>query len=132
MSPFDFTKQIEHGKQNLIDENPELEKEYKPFIVNRALSFSHDMVLYANLMNEYNHLDSKLQFDFFLNSIRPKKRYGKWLKKKKEDNQVLDLIKEYCKCSYAKARDYALLLNDSQLDIIRQHIDTGGLKGNNE
>ena len=45
MSPFDFTKQIEHGKQNLIDENPELEKEYKPFIVNRALSFSHDMVL---------------------------------------------------------------------------------------
>ena len=59
MSPFDFTKQIEHGKQNLIDENPELEKEYKPFIVNRALSFSHDMVLYANLMNEYNHLDSK-------------------------------------------------------------------------
>ena len=132
MSPFDFTKQIEHGKQNLIDENPELEKEYKPFIVNRALSFSHDMVLYANLMNEYNHLDSKLQFDFFLNSIRPKKRYGKWLKRKKEDNQVLDLIKEYCKCSYAKARDYALLLNDSQLDIIRQHIDTGGLKGNNE
>ena len=70
MSPFDFTKQIEHGKQNLIDENPELEKEYKPFIVNRALSFSHDMVLYANLMNEYNHLDSKLQFDFFLNTLR--------------------------------------------------------------
>ena len=69
MSPFDFTKQIEHGKKNLIDENPELEKEYKPFIVNRALSFSHDMVLYANLMNEYNHLDSKLQFDFFLNSL---------------------------------------------------------------
>ena len=93
MSPFDFTKQIEHGKQNLIDENPELEKEYKPFIVNRALSFSHDMVLYANLMNEYNHLDSKLQFDFFLNSIRPKKRYSKWLKR--ENNEVLELIKDY-------------------------------------
>ena len=52
MSPFDFTKQIEHGKKNLIDENPELEREYKPFIINRALSFSHDMVLYANLMND--------------------------------------------------------------------------------
>ena len=95
MSPFDFTKQIEHGKKNLIDENPELEREYKPFIINRALSFSHDMVLYANLMNEYNHLDSKLQFDFFLNSIRPKKRYSKWLKR--ENNEVLELIKDYYK-----------------------------------
>ena len=130
MSPFDFTKQIEHGKQNLIDENPEFEKEYKPFIVNRALSFSHDMVLYANLMNEYNHLDSKLQFDFFLNSIRPKKRYSKWLKR--ENNEVLELIKDYYKCSYAKARDYATLLNDSQLDILRKHSDKGGLKGKNE
>ena len=132
MSPFGFINQINHGKKNLIDETPEIEKDYKPFIVNRGLSFNHDTALYANEMNFHNHLDSKLQFDFFLNSIRPKKRYGKWLKRKKEDNQVLDLIKEYCKCSYAKARDYALLLNDSQLDIIRQHIDTGGLKGNNE
>lgn len=129
MSPFDFTKQIEHGKQNLIDENPELEKEYKPFIVNRALSFSHDMVLYANLMNEYNHLDSKLQFDFFLNSIRPKKRYGKWLKRKKENNEILDIIKSYYKCNYEKARDYATLLDDSQLNIIKQRIDKGGVKG---
>ena len=129
MSPFEFINQINYGKKNLIDETPEIEKDYKPFIVNRGLSFNHDTALYANEMNFNNHLDSKLQFDFFLNSIRPKKRYGKWLKRKKEDNQVLDLIKEYCKCSYAKARDYALLLNDSQLDIIRQHIDTGGLKG---
>jgi len=130
MSPFDFTKQIEHGKKNLIDDNPELEKEYKPFIVNRALSFSYDMVLYANLMNEYNHLDSKLQFDFFLNSIRPKKRYSKWLKR--ENNEVLELIKDYYKCSYAKARDYVTLLNDSQLDILRKHSDKGGLKGKDE
>ena len=132
MSPFEFVNQINHGKKNLMDETPELEQDYKPFIVNRGLSFNHDTALYANEMNFRHYADHKLQFDFFLNSIRPKKRYGKWLKRKKEDNQVLDLIKEYCKCSYAKARDYALLLNDSQLDIIRQHIDTGGLKGNNE
>tara|TARA_B100000945_G_scaffold21159_1_gene15173 strand:- start:1332 stop:1730 length:399 start_codon:yes stop_codon:yes gene_type:complete len=132
MSPFEFINQINHGKVNLIDQTPELEKEYKPFIINRGLSFNHDTALYANEMNFLNHLDSKLQFDFFLNSIRPKKRYGKWLKRKKEDNAVLELIKKYCKCSYAKARDYALLLNDSQLDIIRQHIDIGGLKGKNE
>ena len=83
MSPFDFVRQINHGKVNLIDETPELEKEYKQFIINRALSFNHDTVRYANEMNFHNHLDSKLQFDFFLNTIRPKKRYGKWLKTRK-------------------------------------------------
>ena len=130
MSPFDFVKQINYGKKNLIDENPELEKEYKQYIINRALSFNYDTVLYANEMNVKNHVDSKLQFDFFLNTIRPKKRYGKWLKR--ENNGILELIKEYYKCSYAKARDYTTLLDDSQLDIIKQRLETGGLKGNNE
>ena len=130
MSPFDFVRQINHGKVNLMDQTPELEKEYKQFIINRALSFNHDTVLYANEMNFHNHLDSKLQFDFFLNTIRPKKRYGKWLKR--ESNDVLELIKTYYKCSYAKAREYATLLDDSQLNIIKQRIDTGGLKGKNE
>ena len=130
MSPFDFVNQINYGKKNLIDENPELERQYKQFIINRALSFNHDTVLYANEMNVKNHVDSKLQFDFFLNTIRPKKRYGKWLKR--ENNGILELIKEYYKCSYAKARDYTTLLDDSQLDIIKQRLETGGLKGNNE
>ena len=130
MSPFDFVNQINYGKKNLIDENPELERQYKQFIINRALSFNHDTVLYANEMNVKNHVDSKLQFDFFLNTIRPKKRYGKWLKR--ENNGILELIKEYYKCSYAKARDYISLLDDSQLDIIKQRLETGGLKGNNE
>tara|TARA_Y100000310_G_scaffold318101_1_gene371764 strand:- start:516 stop:893 length:378 start_codon:yes stop_codon:yes gene_type:complete len=122
--------QINYGKKNLIDENPELERQYKQFIINRALSFNYDTVLYANEMNVKNHVDSKLQFDFFLNTIRPKKRYGKWLKR--ENNGILELIKEYYKCSYAKARDYITLLDDSQLDIIKQRLETGGLKGNYE
>ena len=127
MSPFDFVKEINHGKNNLMDETPESEREYKQFIINRSLSFNYDTILCANEMNVQNHLDSKLQFDFFLNIIRPKKRYGKWLKR--ENNEVLESIKDYYKCSYAKAREYATLLNDSQLDIIKRRIDTGGLKG---
>ena len=125
MSPFDFVKQINHGKINLIDETPELEREYKQFIINRALSFNHDTVLYANEMNVLNHLDAKLQFDFFLNIIRPKKRYGKWLKR--ENNGVLELIKEYYKCSYTKARDYVTLLNDEEIESIKLQLNTGGI-----
>jgi len=80
-------------------------------------------------MNFRSYADHKLQFDFFLNSIRPKKRYGKWLKRKKENNEILDIIKSYYKCNYEKARDYSTLLDDSQLNIIKQQIDIGGLKG---
>jgi len=127
MSPFDFIKQINHGKKNLIDETPILEKEYVPFIINRGLSFNHDTALYANEMNVQNHLDPKLQFDFLLNTIRPKKRWGKWIKR--ENNDTLELIKKYYSCSYEKARNYSTLLDDSQLDIIRQNIELGGLKG---
>ena len=127
MSPFEFINQINHGKKNLIDETPELEREYKPFIVNRGLSFNHDTALFANEMNIHNNADSKLQFDFFLNIIRPKKRYGKWIKR--ENNEILDLIKGYYNCNYEKAREYATLLDDSQLNIIKQRIETGGLKG---
>ena len=127
MNPFDFIKQINHGKKNLIDETPSLEKEYLPFIINRGLSFNHDTALYANEMNVMNHLDSKLQFDFLINTIRPKKRWGKWIKR--ENNDTLELIKKYYGCSYEKARDYSTLLDDSQLDIIRQNIELGGLKG---
>jgi hypothetical protein len=130
MSPFDFVNQINHGKINLMDKSPELEREYKQFIINRALSFNHDTVLYSNEMNVQNHLDPELQCDCFLNIIRPKRRYGKWLKR--ENNGVLELIKEYYKCSYAKAREYSTLLDDSQLDIIKQKVDIGGLKGLNE
>ena len=127
MSPFEFINQINYGKKNLMDETPELEKEYKPFIVNRGLSFNHDTALFANEMNIHNNVDFKLQFDFFLNIIRPKKRFGKWIKR--ENNEILDLIKGYYNCNYEKAREYATLLNDSQLNIIKQRIDTGGVKG---
>ena len=127
MSPFEFINQINHGKKNLMDETPELEREYKPFIVNRGLSFNHDTALFANEMNIHNNVDSKLQFDFFLNIIRPKKRFGKWIKR--ENNEILDLIKGYYNCNYEKAREYATLLDDSQLNIIKQRIETGGLKG---
>ena len=129
----DYLNAINHKKEDLMADDDGLwEKKYPTYIVNKALSSFPECLLYANEMNFRGYADHKLQFDFFLNSIRPKKRYGKWLKRKKEDNVVLELIKKYCKCSYAKARDYALLLNESQLDIIRQQIDIGGLKGNNE
>jgi hypothetical protein len=85
-----------------------------------------DTIMYANEMNRFNSLDYKLQYDFLLNIIRPRKRYSKWLKKSKNDN--IDLIKKFYGYSYTKAKDVVDILSEDQIEHIRSKLDTGGLR----
>ena len=126
MGPFEFTKTINNTKHNLMDEDPEVEKDYIPFLVNRSLGYFMDTIMYANEMNQKNSLDHKLQYDFLLNIIRPRKRFSKWLKKSKDDN--IDLIKKFYGYSYTKAKDVVDILSEDQLKHIRSNLDTGGLR----
>ena len=126
MGPFEFTKTINNTKHNLMDEDPEVEKDYIPFLVNRSLGYFMDTIMYANEMNQKNSLDHKLQYDFLLNIIRPRKRFSKWLKKSKDDN--IDLIKKFYGYSYTKAKDVVDILSEDQLKYIRSKLDTGGLR----
>lgn len=127
MSPFDFINAITHSKENLIakSDNPELaEKVYEPFIVNRGLSFFADTILYANEMNRLALLDKEPQFAYLLNSIRPRKRYSKWLKKDKIEK--LDIVSEYFGYSKSKAKDIINILTDDQIKIIKEKLQKGG------
>ena len=126
MGPFEFTKTINDTKHNLMDEDPEVEKDYIPFLVNRSLGYFMDTIMYANEMNQKNSLDHKLQYDFLLNIIRPRKRFSKWLKKSKDDN--IDLIKKFYGYSYTKAKDVVDILSEDQLKYIRSKLDIGGLR----
>ena len=92
MSPFEYLKAINETKEDVMLTSHD-EKKYSAFIVNRGLSFFMDTIFQANELNRNHHLDSRLQFDYLLNSIRQKKRYSKWLKNEKIDN--LDIVKEY-------------------------------------
>ncbi|MBV32909.1 MAG: DNA polymerase, partial [Porticoccaceae bacterium] len=78
-SPFDFLNSINYSKQNLIKE-PQDEKEYVPFIVNRGLGYFQDTIMLANEMNVNCHIDNKMQYDFLKNTVRKRKRFSKWLK----------------------------------------------------
>lgn len=126
MGPFEFTKTINETKRNLIDEDPEVEKDYIPFLVNRSLGYFMDTIMYANEMNQKSSIDHKLQYDFLLNIIRPRKRFSKWLKKSKDNN--IDLIKNFYGYSYTKAKDVVDILSEDQLEQIRSKLDTGGLR----
>ena len=102
------------------------EKKYSAFIVNRGLSFFMDTIFQANELNRNHHLDSRLQFDYLLNSIRQKKRYSKWLKNEKIDN--LDIVKEYYGFSNEKAKDALKVLSDEQLGYIKDKLNQGGVE----
>ena len=68
------------------------EKKYPAFIINKCVAPFPDTIHLVNEMNIHHHLDSKLQFDFLLNSLRPRDRYTPWLKAKKIKN--IEYVKE--------------------------------------
>lgn len=123
ISPFDFANTINHSKENLIVDDWS-ERQYNPFIVNKAMSYGPDTVIAANEMNSRPHLDKKLQYDFLLNVVRPKKRYNKWMKPEKEE--LIDILKEYYGYSNTKAADALRILTDKNIEVIKQRLSKGG------
>ena len=100
------------------------EKEYNPFIVNRALSMGMDTVLQANEMNRSPHLEKRLQFDFLLNSISKRKRFDKWQKAEKSED--LEYVKQYFNYSYPKAVQALSILSPKQLNEIKTILNKKG------
>lgn len=126
-SPFDYVNSITFNKKDMMTgtENDELaEKSYVPFVVNRALSYFPDTILYANEINCNHHLDNKLQYHYLINSIRPKKRFSKWAKKQ-EDND-LDAVIQYYGYNREKAEQALSLLSPEQLEELKQRLNKGG------
>lgn len=123
MNPFDFVNAINKSKEDLLKE-PEAEKHYPAYMVNKALSYFPDTILYANEINQFHHIDFKLQFHFFLNSIRPAKRFAKWVKKQ-EDNDIAAVM-EYYSYNPQKAESALSILSSDQLNIIKQKLEKGG------
>lgn len=125
MNPFEYVNQINYGKKDIMVDDI-AEKAYQPFMVNRSLSYFHDTVLIANEMNRNHHIDNRLQFDFCINTIRKKKRFSKWLKA--ESTDAIDAVKEYYGYSNEKARQALTLLNDEQINELKQRVNKGGTK----
>ena len=124
MTPFDFINAINLTKKNLF-EDPQAEKDYLPFLVNRGLSYFPDTVLYANEMNRNSGIPKDWQFYFFLNTIPKKKRFSKW-HKKDADSDSLTLVKEYFGYSSEKALEALSILSDEQLAMIKEKLYKGG------
>ena len=109
-------------KKNLIKDDLD-EKDYNPFMMNRALSLHNDCIFYANKMNQLYHLPKKYQYEFFLHSIRSKKRTFKpWPKKQKDED--IKLIMDYFNYSQTKALEALQILSENQLEELREIYST--------
>ena len=124
----DYIKSINKTKEKLMDTDDKMwEKRYPPFIVNKCVAPFPDTIYLVNEMNIHHHLDSKLQFDFLLNSLRPIDRYTPWLKAKKIKN--IEYVKEYYGGSNEKAKVALDVLNDEQIKTIKNSLSKGGNHG---
>ena len=123
MNPFEYIKSINDTKKDIMVDDV-AEKGYNPFIINRNFSFFNDTVLYANEMNRFHHLDHRLQFDFFINIVKKRKRFSKWFKATELEN--LELIKEYYGYSNEKAKSVYKLFSNDELLTLKNRIYKGG------
>jgi hypothetical protein len=122
----DWLNSINFNKTNLIEEDLSTIKDYAPYIINRCLSGNIDSILFANEMNKYSFLDKDMQYSFYLNTLRKKKRFSPWLRKDKVTD--LEIIKQYYGYSNEKASNALKILTPEQINFIKQRLETGGSK----
>ena len=120
----DWLNSINFNKSNLIEEDPSVIKDYPPYIINRCLSGHLDCIMFTNEMNKYSSLDKDMQYIFYLNTLRKKKRFSPWLRKDKVTD--LQCVKQYYGYSNEKASQALKILTNQQLDFIKQRLDIGG------
>ena len=124
----DYLNAINVSKDSLLDTEDEMwEKKFYPFIINKCVAPFEDTVMLVNEINQLHHLEKNLQFEFLINSLRPRKRYAPWLKAKKLKN--LEYVKEFYGYNNEKAKVALDILDDEQISAIKEKLNKGGKDG---
>lgn len=125
MNFFDFLNSINDTKKDLLKEDPQSEKEYVPFMVNRGLSLFQDTIMYANEMNRFAGIPKDWQYDFYLKAVPKRKRFSKWHKKEAETEAIKLIMREY-NYSSSKAASVLDLISADKIKSLVQKYSTGG------
>ena len=112
-------------KKSVIRDDIDL-KDYKPYLVNRALSYHLDCVAYVQELNCRPWIDSDLQYSYLLNTIRPMKRkFQPW--QRQEVLKDLECVKQFFGYSDEKAKEALRILTDDNLAEIKARTNIGGV-----
>ena len=120
----DYLYSINQSKKNILHDDEQGAKKYPAYVVNRCLSSFTDTILLANEMNKNSHLPKHMQYDFLLNSVKPRKRFSPWTRKDSID--YLDVVKEYYGYNDDKALQALRILTKDHLENIAHLLRKGG------
>ena len=124
MNPFEYANDLMKKKDydgDCIRER----KDYKPFFINRSLSYQPDLIHYANMMNENPMLEVKAHYDFLHQIVEKKSRKKQyWIKVKKLED--LAVVKEYYKYSNKRALESLDILTENDIKQLKQKLFKGG------
>ena len=124
LNPFDVVKNVNEKGEVLIQTDQD-ERDYKPFVVNKALSFIQGCLPYVEVINRFQCLDPKMQYLFYYHGIPKGKRFGKWMKNEKSLADVQMLSEFYC-INTRNAEVYLSILSEEQVEVIREKMNKGG------
>lgn len=113
-----------NDKTNILDDGDI--KQYIPYIVNKALSYHLDAILFSNEMNQYSSIPPECQYAFYFNALPKRKRFAKWAKK--DSTEDIDLIKRYYDVSESKAYEMMDLFSKKEIEYIKNKLKNCELK----
>ena len=122
----DYLNTLNYSKDDLMEDDPGWKKNYPPYVINKCMSHHMDTLMFSNEMNRYPNLDKDMQYSFYLNTVRPKRRFSPW--GKKQQVKDLNLVKQYYGYSNEKAKQVLNILTKEQLSFMRDRLETGGKK----
>jgi len=102
----------------------EINKDYKPYVINRMVAGYSDLVLLADAMNNSHNIPKDHQLDFYMSVIPKKKRRVVWAAKKKNDD--LETVMDYYNITQEKADPYLAILSHKQIIVLRDILNKGG------
>jgi len=94
---FDYLNSINQTKNDIMEN----ESDYNNFMVARGLSYFPDTIMFANEINLYPSIDSRMHYDYLLHSVSSRKRFSKWFKPEKD--QRIDVVMKLLECNRDKA-----------------------------
>lgn len=122
-----YENSITNGKKIDID------GDYSQWRINSSMSQHPDTVHYANEMNIYSDLPNNLHYDFLFGAVRKRKRWSKGESKEEKKarekyEELLELISTHYKYNLTRAKEALSILTPSQIDIIKNNNNKGGVK----
>lgn len=86
-------------------------KSFSPYMINRFLSMSPDLIEFVNELQKYTIgiLSPKEVYNLYLDVLPKKKMFFKYIKgdaKEKYSDTLVDYVSKYYECSKLEAKDY--------------------------